>query len=329
MANKFLMLVVLCGLAASMVAAFDPNINFASYSWYLKRSGTNPVAPGKNHFGNSQNLGDGNNAGKNVWLAADGVHMTIQKIGNKWYCTEIQNNELLGYGKYYSVITGNFVKNDRNIVIGIFTYAIPETSLNKGFEEIDIEFARWGDPQQKLLSMSVHPVADDPKSYKEFDVKSTGNASYTTVTNWMPGKVIIQVYYGKVDISQTNGAVKPFAEMIYDGINMPIFENGHFIFNYWLMSGLPPSDGKNAEMVVNDFKFEPFSETDPDPPVDPCDGCPTNDECEICDVVEPCPPVEECEVCQVCEVCPPPVVPTKCDVNMVWTNKNKYCCNKL
>ena len=344
MTNKFFIWMALCGLVVTIVTAFDPNINFSGYSWYLKRSGAKTVSPGPNWFGDSQNLGDGNNAGKNVWLAADGVHLTISKNNGKWWCSEIQNNELLGYGKYYSVVTGNFVKNDVNTVVGIFTYSIPEDyALNKGFEEIDIEFARWGDPDQPLLSMSVHPVADDPKSYKEFSVKpAAGNSSYTCITNWMPGKVIIQVYYGKVDISQTNGAVKPFAELIYTGINMPIFENGHYIYNYWLMNGLAPAT--NQEMVVNDFKFEPYgnpptppksSTRVPNPPKPPKSStgtsppiCPT---CPVCEVVEPCETceiceiAEPCEICDVCEVCEP-VVETTCDDSVNLSDGSKYCC---
>src|ERR1700712_3955529 len=105
-------------------------ILFSGYEW--KVSNTQAAqGPGPNYFSE-----------KSVWVDDKGVlHLYLHKDSatNSWLCPEITTTESFGYGTYAFSVVGTIDKFDKNIVLGLFNF-----SGSDGYDEMDIEFARWG-----------------------------------------------------------------------------------------------------------------------------------------------------------------------------------------
>ncbi len=103
-------------------------IHFANCTWYVK---SGYWGPGPNHFSDSD---------QSVWVDDQGrLHLKIRQQGTTWYCAEVYTTGFTSYGEHRFLVDGRIDLLDRNIVLGLFTYA-------NDASEIDIEFSRWGDP---------------------------------------------------------------------------------------------------------------------------------------------------------------------------------------
>ncbi len=119
-------------------------ITFSGQEWLVKNSPNKRVAPGNNFWSDSS-----------VWVDGKGhLHLTLAKDqeSGKWYCAEIKSEKKFGQGAYQFWIQGRIDQLDKNVVLGLFNYAGIDY-----YDEIDIEFARWGNPKNKNLNYTVYP----------------------------------------------------------------------------------------------------------------------------------------------------------------------------
>src|ERR1051325_4138450 len=78
-------------LSVSAEAQYPRSISFSGYNWSVKTS-NGKVGPGPNYFSDSTS---------NVWVDAQGrLHMKIQKVRNRWNCSEVILQASLAYGTY-------------------------------------------------------------------------------------------------------------------------------------------------------------------------------------------------------------------------------------
>lgn len=231
-------------LPNSSSAATPRVINFSGYNWEVVSSGGAYVGPGKNIYSDSE---------QNVFIDSIGrLHLKMTQLNGKWNCPEAYLLNSLGYGTYRYYIANPVDQYDKNIVVGLFNY-------ESDTREIDMEFARWGNPTFPVGQYSVQPGA-----------KSTNNTMYEMTLNsspsvhsfqWTPASVYFQSWMGT---SSTPGQM--LGSWLYSGSdNPPAAGAEHAQINLWLFDangdgiGDAPSDGKEAEMIISKFEFIPYS----------------------------------------------------------------------
>ena len=71
---------------------------------------------------------------------------------------------------------------------------------------------------------------------------------------WLPGQVVFRCWRGLGALAPGH---KPIAEWTYNGRFVPEATKEKVHMNLWLAQGLPPLNGKGAEVTITDFRFTP------------------------------------------------------------------------
>lgn len=209
-------------------------ISFSGYEWEVK-SGKG-MKPGPNDWSDSAD---------SVWTDEQKeLHLRLVQLENKWYATEVTMIQPLGYGTYVFYIDSRIDVLDRNLVLGLFAY---ENDAN----EIDIEFAHWGNPLSPNSQYVVQP-GKLPGHAHWFSTELDSNRS-THGFIWAKDFISFRSVLGHDSILRDSNA---FAEWEYLG---PIPKPGaaKIHINMWLFKGMAPSDRSGAEIIVKGFEFVP------------------------------------------------------------------------
>jgi hypothetical protein len=133
-----LLLFGFCGLASAKT------LQFSGYTWEVRSGGGNP--------GPCEDWKEGN-----AWTDENGfLHLKISKGNGMWHCAEVSTLESFDFGRYQFWVIGQIDTLDPNVVLGLFSYQGPP-----GTNEIDIEMARWGDPNNPNLHYTIWPSFAD------------------------------------------------------------------------------------------------------------------------------------------------------------------------
>ena len=213
-------------------------IQFSGYTWNVRNS---TGGPGPNTFN-----------GSNAWVDSNGwLHLKISKNTStgKWNCAEIYSAQNFGYGTYQWQVEGAIGSLDKNIVLGLFNY-----SGNDRFDEMDIEFARWGNSAWPNLNYTVYPATGttgkSPWSYtKNFTL--TGGTYTTHRFTRNSSSVVFKSMNGfyNDDTNLFASATCSSPTWSISTLGMPVH------MNLWLFDGLAPSDSKEVEIIIHNFKF--------------------------------------------------------------------------
>jgi hypothetical protein len=227
----------------SFVVRTQPNegtISFSGYEWTVRNT-SGKQGPGPNYFSESCVRVD--SSGRlHLWIKKDNAT-------GQWRCPEITTSRTFGYGTYQFVVEGPIDHFDKNIVLGLFNY-----SGNDGFDEMDIEIARWGNAAYPNLNYTIWPAKKD----------STKNSSTTREFTLKSG-LSIHIFRRTADsvtCSIFDGASADPKDLIFSSIfaspavsisrvAMPVH------INFWLFEGNPPLDQKPVELVIRSFQFKP------------------------------------------------------------------------
>jgi hypothetical protein len=216
-------------------------VQFSGYTWTIRNTGNASEGPGPNIF-----------SGSNAWVDSNGrLHLKISKntTTGKWNCAEIYSTQKFGFGTYQWQVEGRIDSLDKNIVLGLFNY-----SGNNGFDEMDIEFARWGNSAWPNLNYTVWPGQTGFRnwSYTKF---FTLNGTYTTHRfTRSTNSVVFKSLHGFVN-DNTNQFATATCSAPANSIStltMPVH------MNLWLYDGLAPSNGKEVEIIIHNFKYTPL-----------------------------------------------------------------------
>jgi len=215
---------------------------FSKYSWYVK-SGS--ATPGPNSWNPN-----------NAYVDSNGrLHLKISfdSVAKKWDCAEIWTTDTLGFGTYEWYLEGPIDQLDKNIVLGLFNYpASPK--VPDATNEIDIEFAKWGIETNKAGNFTVWPASLlNGYTNQTYPFKiSLSNPKTTHRFIWSASSVIFQSFKGW-DL-QTDSLI---SRQIFTSKNPALFiphtaEPVHL--NLWLFKGLPPSNNKPVEIIIDKFQ---------------------------------------------------------------------------
>jgi hypothetical protein len=121
--------------------------------------------------------------------------------------------------------------------------------------EIDIEFAKWGNPTTPIGNYTIWPTTTKLSQTTRSFAFSLSDRLSTHSFTWSPTNVWFQSWRGH---SQSN---QPIASWVYQPTNpaarisqkpMPVH------INLWCFKGQPPADGLPVELVVRSLQFTPL-----------------------------------------------------------------------
>lgn len=229
---------------SSYVGESEPSetkvLSFSGYKWIVKSSET-PVGPGPNYFLDSS---------ENVWVDEKGqLHLRITERNGRWYCAEVISEKSFGYGKYIFYLASRVDQLNENIVVGLFTWS---DSPEYNHREIDIEFSRWGQPTNDNAQFVVQPW-DRPRNIRRFNVQLNGDYS-THSFDWRSESISFQSLHGHYSTPPDNSYMI-IESWDYTGEDIPRTGGENARINLWLLDGNPPSDSREAEIVIKKFEF--------------------------------------------------------------------------
>lgn len=216
-------------------------IHFSGYDWEVREKETS--GPGPNHWDP-----------KNVWLdKAGNLHLKITKVNGEWYCAEVISKVKFGFGKYEFQTVGRVDKLDRNIVLGLFDYPVPGEDPD-ATNEIDIEFARWGNDKWPNGNFTVYPAtgAIGKNNSHTFEYALPENTPGMVATHRFTrarDRVLLDTFVGE----------KNLAHWVYAPAESRLIPQKPLAahINLWLFEGRAPVDGKEVEVIIKRFTFTP------------------------------------------------------------------------
>jgi hypothetical protein len=241
MMNRKMKFLWAIGFLAFVFSIGAKEIQFGGYTWTV-RSGRG--GPGPNAWDDS-----------NVWLdSSTNLHFKISQRDGKWSCAEITMRKRLGFGRYQFQLSGRIDRFDDNVVLGLFNY--PTSDVGPGAtHEIDIEFARWGNAKNPMGNYTVWPVEKSLKQVSKSFPFALAQDKTTHQFIWSSNQVQFRSMHGHRDddrevFSQWDYSPNEPSRYISQQ-PMPVH------INLWLFKGLPPKNGQEVEIVIQDFKFTP------------------------------------------------------------------------
>ncbi|MDO9171769.1 MAG: FlgD immunoglobulin-like domain containing protein [bacterium] len=224
-------------------------LDFAGRLWRVKGPGY--YSPGGNLFSDSQ---------ASVWVdAAGALHLTAQRVGSNWYCTEVAAEAALGYGDYVVTTVGRLDLLDPQVVLGLFLWEYGPC-WDEGylwwnaFNEIDIEYSRWGVPSQGIGQFVAQPW-DWSGNLDRFDATFSVGEVTSHAMRWLPDRVEFRVWRGGPQDESAGNLIHAWT---YTGPHIPRPEQPRTHLNLWKLSGTPAT---NQEVVISDFRFVPEGAT--------------------------------------------------------------------
>lgn len=189
----------------------------------------------------------------NAFVDANGdLHLRITRSKGKWCAAEIVSDLRFGYGSYQFQLKSRVDLLDRNVVLGLFNYPTADVGPD-GSNEIDIEFARWGDARADMLNYTAWPVQPSLGPWgNTFPLALNGDLS-THRFIWQPAYIRYQSTHGHYDdtpypIADWTFAPTDYADRIAHAA-MPVH------MNLWLYA--TPSDKKPVEVIISRFTYTP------------------------------------------------------------------------
>jgi hypothetical protein len=188
---------------------------------------------------------------KNAWVDRDGyLHVRIAFDGGRWSCAELETTDRLGFGTYSWVVDGSIGSLDPNVVLGLFDYPTPDVG-GDGTNEIDVEYARWGNASYPPGDFTVWPAKHGlkPRGHA-FDFTLSGSLSTSTFVRSSGAVAFQAVDGGGATLGGWTFAPKDPNRRIPQAPT-PVH------INLWLFEGRPPTDGLPVELVIRSFMFTP------------------------------------------------------------------------
>jgi len=174
------------------------------------------------------------------------LHLRITKRNGRWYCSEVDMLQVLGYGRYEFYLASRVDSIDKNEVVGLFVY-------QDDSYEIDIEFSRWGG----LATNSQYVVQPGPytdRNLHRFNMQLHDNLN-THDFEWTRTSTNFRSLQGH-DIEPSNPDCI-IAEWAYRGDHIPIPGKARLLINLWVFHGSMPPDGREPELILRKFRFRP------------------------------------------------------------------------
>jgi hypothetical protein len=221
-------------------------VDFGSRSWRVKGPGY--YGPGPNVFSDAEDC---------VWVdAQERLHLTLQDRAGTWTSTEVVLEEALGYGDYVLTTVGRLDLIDPAAVLGLFLWEYGPCwddgyTWWNAFNEIDIEYSRWGDPFDEIAQFVAQPYWY-PGNIERFDASFAAGEVTSHAMRWLADRVEYRVWRGGPADEAPENLIHAWT---YAGPHVPRPEQPRLHLNLWKLPDIFP--GADQEMVFQDFVFVP------------------------------------------------------------------------
>ncbi|NKB71962.1 MAG: hypothetical protein GKR89_33210 [Candidatus Latescibacteria bacterium] len=217
-------------------------LNFSDLQWLPKHHEEDPFGPGPNFW-----LAD------NAEVIKDDLHLRIRRQGGRWACAEVYTKEALGYGTYTFQIVGQLDKLDPQIVLGLAACPLPDTAPD-GMHEITIATEVQPHTSDHHIVFKVYPT-EETLVCQEWAMPLQLNGTHITYQfQWTRSQILFKAWHGHTAESQerliTEWLLVPEEDYLPHR-PMPLH------LNLWLKEGVAPRDGKEVEIVIRKFTYEP------------------------------------------------------------------------
>lgn len=225
------------------------SLEFSERIWRVKGSGW--YGPGPNHFSHLPG---------NVWVDnQDQLHLTIKYNDGTWYCTEVTLENSLGYGDYIFTTRGSIDQIDDGAVLGLFLwqygpYPGPDNLWWNPYNEIDVEFSRWGNPGNEVGQFVAQPW-NWQGNMNRFDAQFGSDELSSHAFNWLPDRIEFRSWHGGPEDENPQNMIHQWT---YTGPHIPRPEQPRAHINLWKF-GAPLAN--DQEVVINEFNFVPMNGT--------------------------------------------------------------------
>ena len=232
-------------IAKKVVTRPSPGVRFLSFSgfdWWVKNF-TTLAGPGPNYFSDYTN---------NVWTDGAGrLHLRITNRSNQWQCAEIVSARTFGNGQYRFELDSPADSLDPNVTLGLFTWSDDPAYT---FRELDVECGRWnfaGDPNNSQFVVQPYNVSDHLTRYRV----PPGLTNSTQLYLWETNRVSFQCQSNGYSPAATNLIS---AWVFTNAPAVPRSGDENVRLNLWLVSGNPPTDTNEVEVIIKSFRFVPL-----------------------------------------------------------------------
>ena len=223
-------------VAMPAVAAGKPGypdrITWSGATWQIKTS-RSAVGPGPNVFDKANVSVDGSGY----------LHLRIARNASRWTTAEIIGPVTHGYGTYTFSLGSPVDALDPNVVLGLFTWSDKAPDAHR---ELDIEFARWGNPADATNAQYVVQPWSSANHLRRFSQPAAASSMHRFT--WRSGSVAWE---------SRDGAGALIQSYAYTGRDVPRTGDERVRLNLWLFNGNAPTDGNPVEVIVTSFIFTP------------------------------------------------------------------------
>lgn len=197
----------------------------------------------------------------NVSVDSNGyLHLRIANSGGAWTASELFTTDQLGFGTYQWQVDGPIDVYDKNVVLGLFPYGPAAGVDPDGTNEIDIEYARWGQANGPNGDWTDYPASGSTIGELSYTFSLGGGTLSTSRFTWSSTSIAdallggLQPVDGEADLieSWTYAPTDPATDIPQHPLPLGM--------NLWCFDA-PPSDGNPVEIVIRDFTFVPASGT--------------------------------------------------------------------
>lgn len=184
----------------------------------------------------------------NAWLATDGLHLRIDRIGGVWTSAEVSTAEVVGYGRIEMEVASPVNTLDPNVVLGLFTY--PGGGLD-GLHEIDVELARFGATAASATNLNYVVYSGSGATGNLSKCASRWDSPATASVHrflWSASAVSFQSF----DVTSIASNIVPDRAWTFVPSGTFTISNGRWPLhlNLWLYAGKPPANGQPLEIVI-------------------------------------------------------------------------------
>eukprot|EP01084_Bolivina_argentea_P259379 437641_1 len=223
-------------IISSLFFTISIALTWQGLDWTIK-SGTG--GPGPNNW-----------ASNNVWIDKNNnlhLNITYDSTTKKWSCAELYTNNALSFGTYQWWVVSS-LEFDQNVVLGLFFYEGPD-----GVNEIDIEFSKWSQPNNKNnADYNVYPATNGNKNTAIlWNIKLNDGTYSTQRMVWNQQYIEYWAIGGHYNITQTVNVMEHWKFAPNDWKNLVPQENMRLHMNFWLVGGKPPSDQQPVEVILS------------------------------------------------------------------------------
>lgn len=239
--SQILTTLAICVVARSASAA---TVNWAGHTWNVTTGGM---------------AGDNTGSSSNVTVDANGyLHLKISQSNGKWLCAELFSADSMGFGTYQWQIDAAVDKLDKNVVLGLYPYGPIAGIGADGTNEIDIEYARWGNDAWDNGNFTVYPNSGTTVGETTFNFSLNG--TYTTSTfDWTTKAIRFRTQSGFKAVGDSTETVKAWTYAPSNpSTNIPQ-RPMPLGMNLWLCGGCggAPSNGQPVDVVIRRFLHRP------------------------------------------------------------------------